>query len=383
MNLQKIRANLRQNWKEMGPKIKVTLSIFLFVFVFLVIIFSDRIFINIYPGEAGVLWRRFDGVKHQAGTDMQQVYGEGFHIIWPWDKMYVYNVRIQQVIHHFVALSNDGLAIDFDLSIRYRPRVEELPLLHREIGPNYVEKIVQPEVQSEVRSIVGKFTPDEIYTSQGFIIETILQGTLLALYDRYVVLDDLLIKEVRLPERVREAIENKLRAEQMALEWDYRIVREIKEAQRKEIEGVGVQRFQEEAMSDVARFNDYLRYRGIDATVQLATSNNAKVVVVGNRDGLPLILNMADSGQLNPAKPTDQYSAPPSVSETDLSQDDPEQTRINREKQPTEQAMPKVAVPAAPSFDEAETLYPRVMRNAENPLAPMPEQQDSKRDPSK
>jgi len=268
---------------------KVPVVLLTLVILFLALSLYPRVFISIQSGEAGVRWERFGG-----GTDLEHIYAEGFHIIWPWDKMYIYNVRLQQEPHKFQALSNDGLAIDFEVSIRYQPRYSRLPILHVTVGPDYLEKVIKPEIQAQVREIVGQFSPEEIYKSEGLILKTIVQGAVGEVGVRNIILDDLLIKSIRLPDIIRESIENKLKQQEIAKEYDYRIEREEKEAERRAIEAEGIRRFQE-TVAAAGSFDRFLRYRGIEATLQLATSQNAKVVVVGGgSDGLPLILNLPD-----------------------------------------------------------------------------------------
>lgn len=263
------------------------------VLVLVIAFFWNNIFINIYPGEGGVLWTRFNG-----GTDLEHTYSEGLHIIYPWDKMYIYDLRIQQDSHEFDALSVNGLPIRFEVSIRYRPYKNQLPQLHQEIGPNYLEKVIKPEVQSQVREVVSSYLPGEIYTSEGLLLQIIRQGALVGLDQRKIILDDLLIKRMELPKTIQKAIENKLAAEQLALQYDYLIKQEIKEADRKRIEAAGIRDFQIIA-TQTKFFDRYLNYQGIKATLSLAESNNSKIILFGNRDskGLPLIFSLpADNG---------------------------------------------------------------------------------------
>jgi regulator of protease activity HflC (stomatin/prohibitin superfamily) len=301
----------KENWPEVSRFLKRFFLVFGLIAVFLVILFYKRIFISVHAGESGVMWRRFLG-----GTDLKHVYGEGFHIIPPWDILTIYDRRIQQVPHEFVALSKDGLPINVQLSIRFRPVAAELPMLHQDIGPDYVDKVVKPEIQSMVRFVLAQYTPEQIYTSEGFLLNIIQQGALGQILERHILLDDLLIKRLSLPDSVRNAIEGKLVQQQLLQEYVYRLDREGKEAERKRIEAAGIRDFQIEVMKGGA-FDKYLRYQGIGATVQLATSNNAKVVVVGSgSDGLPLILNMPDSPvspEANP-KPVSSPTATPNAS---------------------------------------------------------------------
>jgi regulator of protease activity HflC (stomatin/prohibitin superfamily) len=264
-------------------EIRVALGTLLLLFVF--VWYWPSIVISIRAGERGVLWSRF------TGTHTGRVYPEGLHLIFPWDEMAIYTTRYQTAERSFVVLSKDGLPISVDLTIRYKPSDKQVARLHQSVGPNYVETVVVPEVANSLRGVIGGFRPEELY-AQSF--ETI-QAEVVALArvqtgSRYVLLDDVLIKKLTLPDSVTAAIQSKLTQEQLALEMAYRIQRETEEARRKAIEAGGIREFQRvisETMTDRT-----LQYKGVEATLELAKSNNAKVIVIGSgRGNLPLILN--------------------------------------------------------------------------------------------
>ena len=270
-----------------GPRI----LILLFIVSGLAIFYWDRIFIFIKPGENGVLYQRFLG-----GTDLRYRYTEGLTTIFPWDKMYIYDVRDQQVLEDFSVLAKDGLNLQVQASIRYRPRKGTLPQLHVTLGPDYAQKIVIPEIKGKLRYLMGQYTPDEIYRSQGLLVRRVVEAVAPELEEKLIVLDDLLLTKIELPSRLQTAIEKKLEQEQSYLEYEFRIRREDQEALRKSIEAEGIQNFQTIIENgDGSNFKDYLTYLGIQATLALATSDNAKVVVVGGEKGLPLILNLPDT----------------------------------------------------------------------------------------
>ena len=270
------------------PKIRLY---FIFLFIvgsFLTVFFWpflwNRVFMSLKPGDAGVMWERFFG-----GTDLKHVYREGFHIVMPWNRLYVYNVRLQQTPHKIVALCKNGLPVEIEVSIRSRPQIENLPLLHKIVGENYLDVVVKPEIEAHVRTVVSQFNPEELYTSEGYILNLIVQGAMGEIAERYISLDDLLIKRIVLPATVADAIQAKLVEEQRVLEYDYRVQQAGKEAERKEVEAKGILAFQETVASG-GLFDDYLRYAGIQATLELAKSENAKVVLAGSgSNGLPII----------------------------------------------------------------------------------------------
>jgi regulator of protease activity HflC (stomatin/prohibitin superfamily) len=260
-----------------------------FLLVFFWPYLNERVFMSLQSGEAGVLWQRFSG-----GTNLKYTYGEGFHLVMPWNRLFVYNVRLQQTPHKIVALCKNGLPVELEVSIRHRPQDGRLPLLHTVVGPNYLEVVVKPEIEASVRGVVSQFEPNELYTSEGYILNLILQGSLYGIGERYISLDDLLIKRVVLPTKVADSIESKLIEEQRALEFEFRVQQAKREAERRGIEAKGILSFQETVAAG-GSFKDYLRFAGIQATVELAKSENAKMVIIGGADGgLPLILNMPD-----------------------------------------------------------------------------------------
>lgn len=247
----------------------------------------NRIVYTVRPGEEAVLWKRF------SGTQIDVIYKEGTHLILPWDKLYIYDLRIQATDHTVKVLSTDGLEINVEVTVRYHPESKTVPQLHQEVGPEYANRIVMPEVVAAVREVIGRYRPEQLYTlrtedTQRQIVERAASQA----RDRFVQIDDVLIRRIELPETVQAAIQRKLNQEQEALEYEYRLEKERREALRKNIEADGIVAFQTKVSNSITPA--LLQWKGIEATLELARSPNAKMVVVGGRDGLPLILNTGD-----------------------------------------------------------------------------------------
>lgn len=243
----------------------------------------NRIVITVHSGEAGVLYRWL------SGTELSRIYGEGLHIIWPWNKMNIYNVRLQTKERNYTMLTRDGLPVDLQIAVRYQPDVRLLPLLHVTVGPDYLEKIVFPETEAVLRRSVGQYTPEQVYTSKRGFLETIVIRSLTSVEDRYVIVDDVLVRNVELPAAVRLAIENKLTLSEQEKAYTYRLQIEQKEADRKVIEAEGIKKYQNIVKQSLTE--DLLRWQGVQATKDLAASPNSKTVIIGSgKDGLPLIL---------------------------------------------------------------------------------------------
>lgn len=243
----------------------------------------SRIVVSIRSGEAGVLYRFF------SGTEMEQIYDEGVHLLWPWDRMFIYDMRLQTREREYSLLTSSGLPVKLNVAVRYRPDIRMLPLLHVSVGPDYLEKVVFPETEAVLRRAVGQYGPEEVYTSKRGFLESIVVSSLSKVESRYVLIDDVLVKSVDLPVPVRDAIEQKLVLGEQEKAYKYRLAIEHKEAERKKIEAGGIQEYQRRVGETLTQ--DLLRWQGIQATRELATSNNAKTVVIGaGKDGLPIIL---------------------------------------------------------------------------------------------
>jgi prohibitin 2 len=276
------------------------------LFLWLVIYLAFDIFIPIKPGQGGVLWKRFAG-----GTVTTHYYGEGLHVIPPWDKMYLYDLRYQQQSKEFEVLSQDGLLYSVEVTVRYRLRPESLGLLHKCVGPNYVETLLMPEIGAVTRLVTAQLTPEQLYTSKRLASEAEIKKRLrlevgqcvprkerpgaapavaAAAGEKYLEVDDVFIRRVILPPKVADAVEAKLAQQQEMLEYNYRIAKERKEAERKAIEADGIKRFYEIVTQGLSP--TVLQWRGIDATLELAKSPNSKTVIIGSHDkgGLPLVL---------------------------------------------------------------------------------------------
>jgi regulator of protease activity HflC (stomatin/prohibitin superfamily) len=263
---------------------RVSLVVTGLICAFLVFFLYSRIFVTIKAGEGGVLYRLFFG-----GTVRDKVYGEGMHIIWPWDSLSIYNVRVQEERRELEVLDNTGLRFTLKISIRFRPEYDVLGVLHQRVGPDYAEKIVIPEVEAVLRTTAGNFDAAELYTTQHNLLSRIVNEALAEIGESFLIIDDVIIRRIELPTGIQEAIEQKREEEQLAEAYIYRIDKEKSEAERRVIEAKGFR----EANDIVSRSlnPEILKWKGIEATLALSTSTNSKVVVVGTgSEGLPIIL---------------------------------------------------------------------------------------------
>ena len=275
-----IRDKIRSNRLRIIIGGLVTTLIILFLW--------PSIVISIKPGELGVLYARFRG-----GTQLQHTYEEGIHFIQPWNIMYIYDVRVQEETQNIDVLTVDGLTINVQISLRFQIIRDRLPALHQEIGPRYRDKVVLPIMNSAVRQTIGSYRPDDLYsTARQELQDQMLVDAVEEMGRIPILIQGFVVKTITLPEVLRDSIERKLVAEQSYLRYKYILLEEQQEARRKIIEAEGIKAYQ--MLVNEHMTQNFLRYQGIQATKDLASSPNAKVVVIGGKDGLPVILN-ADS----------------------------------------------------------------------------------------
>ena len=250
-----------------------------------IVLFGSSMFVTIDSGEKGVLFKKFGG-----GLEKDFVYGQGFHVIAPWNDMFVYDVKIHETFEKMEVLSKNGLSIKIDLSFRYNPVEEKIGYLHDQIGRDYVERIIKPEIRSVTREVIGNYLPEELYSTKREAIEDEIEAlTREKVEAKYLTLDAILIRDVTLPQTLRNGIEKKLVQEQESLEYEFKIDKARKEAERKEIEANGIAKFQQIVNQTITP--QLLKWKGVEATQEIAKSSNAKVIVIGNGDGdLPIIL---------------------------------------------------------------------------------------------
>ncbi|QEP43915.1 prohibitin family protein [Ectothiorhodospiraceae bacterium BW-2] len=270
-----------EQWiKDKMPLVIVTTLFTLIVVAF----FFNSILVTIHPGEAGVLYRRLT-----TGTQTDYIYPEKLHFVLPWNTMYVYSVRVQTIRHELTVLTKKGLPVTLYLAIRFRPEYDMLGVLHKNVGPDYVDRILVPQIESVLRKNIGQLNPEDVYTNKEGILTNILLLAIEETMRHFIVVEDIIITKLDLPEDIRLAIEKKLVEEQTLQKYDFTIEVAKKEAVRKQIEAEGIKNYQEivtETLSD-----KLIRWQGIQATLELSTSNNAKVVVIGaGEEGLPIIL---------------------------------------------------------------------------------------------
>ncbi|WP_425075442.1 prohibitin family protein [Psychroserpens sp. S379A] len=256
----------------------------LFIIVILLILLFKSV-VTIDSGHAGVLYQLGGGVDPKS-----EPLGEGINFVAPWNSVIEYEVRQQEIPEKMSVLSSNGLDIKLDASVLYQPEYENLPRLHKEKGKDYLRRVLQPAIRSAARSVVGRYTPEQLYsTKRDAIQQEIFEETKKIVEDQYIQLNNILIRDVTLPPTIKEAIERKLKQEQESLEYEFRLVTAQKEAEKQRIEAQG--KADANRILSASLTDKILQDKGIEATIKLSESPNSKVIVIGSGDsGMPIIL---------------------------------------------------------------------------------------------
>lgn len=263
---------------------KVALPAIIAAIVLIILLAKSSVTIG--SGEAGVLYKTFGG---GVVTD-EPALGEGFHVIAPWNKVFVYEVRQQEILDKMSVLSSNGLDIKLEASVWFQPAYESLGKLHQEKSEMYKERILLPAIRSAARSVVGRYTPEQLYSSKRDVIQQeIFAETQKMVKDQYIQVNEVLVRDVTLPATIKDAIERKLKEEQESLEYEFKLVTAAKEAEKVIIEAQG--KADANRILSASLTDKILQDKGIEATVKLSQSNNSKVVVIGSgSSGMPIIL---------------------------------------------------------------------------------------------
>ena len=251
-----------------------------------VIILWSSLTYTIDSGHAGLVFHTFgDGVNPETTAKKS-----GFHVKAPWDKIYEYEIRQQELFENLEVLSSNLLKIKLDMTVFYQPTYDKLGYLETERGSRYESKVIQPAMRAVAREVIAQYLPEEFNTTKREEIQLEIENRLEEkLSNNYIQLNDVLIRNIELPLTLQQAIERKLQQEQESLEYEFRIEKASKEAERKKIEAEGIRDFQNIVTQSIT--GELLQWKGIEATTILAESNNTKVVVIGSgENGLPLIL---------------------------------------------------------------------------------------------
>ena len=186
-------------------------------------------------------------------------------------------------------LTSDGLEVTIDLSVLYRLVPTEAPRLLRETGTNYEDKIVRPITRTRIRDNAVYYEAIALYsTRRDEFQQRIFRTIEMDFKSRGLLLEQLLVRNITLPQSVKSTIEQKINAEQEAQKMQFILQKEKQEAERKRVEAQGIADYQRIISEGLTE--KQLQYESIKAQLELSKSQNAKIVIMG-RGNTPVILD--------------------------------------------------------------------------------------------
>src|SRR5271166_2463990 len=277
----------RYAWWRFVERHLLMLVIYLMVATLVGVVLAPYVLVTVPSGYVGVLWKRFGG-----GTVLNphKLKDEGMRFVLPWNKLFLYDLRLQSVTETYNAISRDGISLTASINIRYRLKRDSVPQLHQSIGPDYVQALIVPEIGNRMREVISEYTAEDVYSTkraeiqdkirkraESMLGEKMLEGGVseeeenapyrVPLYAMLNLIDTLILG-IELPNAVVTAINRKIEQYYISEEYKFRVAREIRESERKKIEAEGISEFQRIVTQGIS--DSYLRWRGIEATLQLA-----------------------------------------------------------------------------------------------------------------
>ena len=229
------------------------------------------------------------GVVSIFGRVTGQTLSEGMHFVNPVATITELSVKTQEEKERASVPSKEGLIMGLEASVLYHLDPKRAAEVYQQIGPNYAEVLLQPTFRSAIRAITAGNSAASLYSdARETIARQIMDDVTRQVAPRGVVIENVLLRDLQLPDTLKHAIEAKQQAQQEAQRMEFVLQREKQEAERKRVEAAGIKDFQDIVTQGISE--KLLEWKGIEATMELVKSQNSKVIVVGNsRNGLPLI----------------------------------------------------------------------------------------------
>jgi prohibitin 1 len=229
------------------------------------------------------------GVVSIFGRVTGRTLSEGIHLVNPAASITELSVKTQEIKEKAAVPSKEGLIMGLEASLLYHLDPTRAAAVYQQIGPTYADILLVPTFRSAIRAITAGNTAASLYSDgREGIAQQILEDVRRQVAPRGVIVENVLLRDLQLPETLKHAIEAKQQAQQEAQRMEYVLQREKQEAERKRVEAGGIKDFQDIVSQGIS--DKLLEWKGIEATMELVKSQNAKVIVVGNsKNGLPLI----------------------------------------------------------------------------------------------
>jgi prohibitin 1 len=230
------------------------------------------------------------GVVDVFGSVRPTPLAAGLRIVNPFANVLDMSIMTQEIKETMEVPSREGLTMQLEVSVLYHLTPDKAPEVYRTVGLNYADVVLVPQFRSVARGVTASYEAKALYTSEREQLASQIAGELRKQVEpRGVAIESTPLRRMGLPQKLAAAIEEKLSAEQESQRMQFVLQKETQEAERKRIEAQGIADFQRIVSQGIS--DQLLKWKGIEATMEIAKSSNAKVIVVGSgKEGLPIIL---------------------------------------------------------------------------------------------
>ena len=230
------------------------------------------------------------GVQDFFGRVSDRILSPGINLIAPGTHVVKFSVQTRELKEAASVPTSEGLIVNLDVSLLFRLRPEAAARVYKTIGTRFEGVVIDPQLRSIIRDVTAEYEAKFLYSSSREVVsQNMFKHIQVALAPRGIEAEQVLLRNVQLPPLLTTAIQEKLQAEQQAQRMRFVLDRERQEAERKRVEAQGIADFQGIVAKGISA--ELLKWKAIEVAHELSKSPNAKLIVLGDKTGLPIILN--------------------------------------------------------------------------------------------
>jgi prohibitin 1 len=229
------------------------------------------------------------GVQDFFGRVSDRILAPGINLVVPGTRVVKFSVQTREMKESAAVPTSEGLIVNLDVSLLFRLRPEAAARVYKTIGTRFEGVVIDPQLRSVIRDVTAEYEAKFLYSaSREVVAQNMFKHIHAALAPRGIEAEQVLLRSVQLPPLLTTAIQEKLQAEQQAQRMRFVLDRERQEAERKRVEAQGIADFQTIVARGISA--ELLKWKAIEVAHELSKSPNAKVIVLGDKTGLPIIL---------------------------------------------------------------------------------------------
>jgi len=230
------------------------------------------------------------GVQDFFGAVSDRVLSPGIAVVMPGTRVIKFSVQTRELKETAAVPTSEGLIVNLDVSLLFRLRPEAAGRVYKTIGSRFEDVVIDPQLRSAIRDVTAEHEAKVLYSSTREVVaQNIFKHMQVALAPRGIEAEQVLLRAVQLPPLLTTAIQEKLQAEQQSQRMRFVLDRERQEADRKRVEAQGIADFQTIVARGISA--ELLKWKAIEVASELSKSPNAKIIVLGDKSGLPIILS--------------------------------------------------------------------------------------------